>query len=89
MSKNLIQTVFDWDIVGGVNSGRYGTAISLTNKFKELAKTKKLIEYFDELYNVSRLSTKKLFNDKNNVISLEDELRAIYQTTENNTRVRE
>jgi len=83
MSKNLIQTVFDWDIVSGVNKGREGTATGLVERFRELANTKEIVKKLDILYEDSRRSTKKLYDDLNHTIKLQDELREIYNTSSN------
>lgn len=86
LSKELVSTVFKWDIVEGFNKGTYGDAQSLVRRFKQLAETKMLVKELDNLYGSQLMSANKLNRDLKMVDQLEAQLRKKYELAEASTR---
>ncbi len=85
LSKDLVNTVFDWNIAEGFNSGKAGDAKSLANRFKQMAETKQLIKKLESLYNSQQMSMNNLHHDLIQVEQLETRLRKKYEITEAST----
>ncbi len=85
MSKNLVQTIFDWDIVGGTNKGRFDTVHGLVKKFRELAKTKTIVKKLTYMQKDLLKSTKLLSSDYKKAIRLQEELVLLFWKTYNST----
>ena len=85
LSKDVVTTVTDWDIVSGVNSGASGSAKSLADRFKRMAETKELLKVLDAIYNSQRTTMKNLLAYLKKVMPLQELLRKRYQMSEAGT----
>jgi hypothetical protein len=82
LSKDVVTTVLDWDIVSGVNGGASASAKSLVERFKQMAQTKELVKVLDAIYNSQRTAMQNLHTDLNKITPLQEMLRKRYQMAE-------
>jgi len=85
LSSDVVSTVFGWNIVEGVNQGAKGDAKDLKNKFKQLAKAKKLIQKLEELEKYQRESMRKLYEDLVELDELEKKMISTYNMAKAST----
>lgn len=79
LSKELVKTVFNWNIVEGFNEGKVDDAKALVNLFKKSAETNKLSGQLDELFRDHQLNMQELHRDLNMAGPLELQLRKKYE----------
>lgn len=79
LSKELVGTVFGWNIAEGVNQGETDDARSLVSMFKKSAESNKLSGQLDELFKDHQLNMQELHRDLNMVGPLEAQLRKKYE----------
>jgi hypothetical protein len=86
LSKDVVNSVFDWNITEGFNAGQSGDAQGLVKRFKQLAETKELIERLNILIETQKDTLRKAFSEKEQMEILEEKLRQKYQYGEASTR---
>ncbi len=79
LSKELVGTVFGWNIVEGFNEGEVEDARTLVKMFKKAAETNKLSGQLDELFKDHQYNMQQLHRDLNTVGPLEAQLRKKYE----------
>lgn len=79
LSKELVGTVFGWNIVEGVNQGETDDARSLVSMFKKSAETNKLSGQLNELFKDHQFNMQQLHRDLNMIGPLEAQLRKKYE----------
>lgn len=79
LSKDLVNTTFDWNIVEGSNDGEIGDAKKLVELFKRSAAANKLSGQLDQLFNDHKFTVENLHRDLNLVGPLENQLRKRYE----------
>jgi hypothetical protein len=85
LSKDVVNTVFDWNITDGVNQGAMGDAKGLTARFKQLAESKELIKRINLLVENQKDSLRKVFVEKEKYDQLDEKLRKQYEYTQAST----
>jgi hypothetical protein len=79
LSKDLVNTVFDWNIAEGINRGEMDDAKTLVELFKKSAAANKLSGQLDKLFNDHKFTMENLHRDLNLVGPLENQLRKRYE----------
>jgi len=85
LSKDVVNTVFDWNITDGVNQGAMGDAKGLAARFKQLAESKELIKRINLLVENQKDSLRKVFVEKEKYDLLDEKLRKQYEYTQAST----
>jgi len=85
LSMELINTVFDVNIVEGVSAGQRGNAQTLKEKFIQLAHSKKLAAHINQFVENDRNSLKQLDKNRKDVVALEEKLKQAYKNAEAST----
>ena len=85
LSKDVVNTVFDWNITDGVNQGAMGDAKGLAARFKQLAESKELIKRINLLVENQKDSLRKVFVEKEKYDLLDEKLRKQYEYTHAST----
>lgn len=85
LSKDVVNTVFDWNITDGVNQGAMGDAKGLAARFKQLAESKELIKRINLLVENQKDSLRKVFVEKEKYDQLDEKLRKQYEYTQAST----
>jgi hypothetical protein len=85
LSKDVVNTVFDWNIADGVNQGAMGDAKGLAARFKQLAESKELIKRINLLVENQKDSLRKVFVEKEKYDELDVQLRKKYEYTQAST----
>lgn len=75
LSKDAVNTVFDWNITDGVNQGARGDAKGLVERFRKLAETKELIKKINLLVENQKDSLRKVYVEKEKYDLLDKKLR--------------
>lgn len=88
LSKDVINSVFDWNIVDGANGGQKGDAQGLANRFKQLAQSKELIKRINLLVEDQKRSLALIDKDRDQLEPLEAKLRQKYNNAEASTFTR-
>ncbi len=86
LSKDVINSVFDWNIVEGFNTGQKGDTQGLVKRFKQLAETKELIKRLNLLIEIQKDTLRKVYTEKEQIDILEAKLRQQYEYGEASTR---
>jgi hypothetical protein len=86
LSKDVVNTVFDWNITDGVNQGAMGDAKGLAARFKQLAESKELIKKINQLTEKQKEELKGVYAEKQKYDELDGKLRKKYEYTEASTR---
>ena len=79
LSKDLVNTTFDWNIVEGFNEGEMGDAKKLVELFKRSAAANKLSGQMDQLFNDHKFTVENLHRDLKMIEPLEAQLRKRYE----------
>lgn len=79
LSKDLVNTTFDWNIAEGFNEGEKSDAKTLVELFKRSAAANKLSGQLDKLFNDHKFTVENLHRDLNMVGPLENQLRRRYE----------
>ncbi|HPF51933.1 MAG TPA: hypothetical protein PK335_10190 [Draconibacterium sp.] len=85
LSKDLVQTVFDWNAVEGFNEGEMGDAKALKKLFLKSAETGKLLQQMDQLFKDHQFNMQELNRDLKMVDQTEAQLRKRYELAEAST----
>lgn len=85
LSKDVVNTVFDWNIIDGVNQGAMGDAKGLAARFKQLAESKELIKKINQLIENQKEELRKVHEEKQKYDELDAKLRKKYEYTEAST----
>lgn len=85
MTKDLVQTVFDWNIVEGFNNGEVDDAKALKKLFMKSAETSKLLLQMDQLFKDHQFNMQALNRDLKMVDQTEAQLRKRYELAEAST----
>jgi len=85
LSKDVVNTVFDWNITDGVNQGAMGDAKGLAARFKQLAESKELIKRINLLVENQKDSLRKVYAEKEKYDELDEKLRKQYEYTQAST----
>jgi hypothetical protein len=88
LSKDVINSVFDWNIVEGTNGGQRGDTQGLANRFKQLAQSKELIKKINLLVEEKKRSLALIDKDRDQLELLEVKLRQKYNNAEATTFTR-
>ena len=79
LSKDLVNTTFDWNIVEGFNEGEMGDAKKLVELFKRSAAANKLSGQMDQLFNDHKFTVENLHRDLKMIEPIEAQLRKRYE----------
>lgn len=79
LSKDVVNSVFDWNITDGINEGARGDAKGLVERFKKLAETKELIKKINLLVENQKDSLRKVYDEKEKYDLLDKKLREKYE----------
>lgn len=79
LSKDLVQTVFDWNAVEGFNEGEVDDAKLLKKLFMQSAQTSKLLQQMDQLFKDHQFNMQELNRDLKMVDQTEAQLRKKYE----------
>lgn len=85
LSRDVVSTVFSWDIAEGFNQGKRGDANALARRFRQLAETKSLLRKVEELWEEERAKMKQLHQYREKAERLQEKLRMKYQASEAST----
>jgi hypothetical protein len=85
LSKDVVNSVFDWNITDGFNQGAHGDAKGLAARFKQLAESKELIKKINLLVETQKDSLRKVFVEKEKYDQLDEKLRKQYEFTQAST----
>ncbi len=85
LSKDAVNSVFDWNMTDGFNAGARGDAKGLAARFKQLAESKELIKRINLLVENQKDSLRKVFTEKENYDQLDEKLRKQYEYTQAST----
>lgn len=85
LSKDVVNTVFDWNITDGVNQGAMGDAKGLAARFKQLAESKELIKKINQLIEGQKEELREVYEEKQNYDELDAKLRKQYEYTQAST----
>jgi hypothetical protein len=85
LSKDVVNSVFDWNITDGFNQGARGDAKGLAARFKQLAESKELIKRINFLVETQKDSLRKVFVEKEKYDQLDEKLRKQYEFTQAST----
>ena len=85
LSKDVVNTVFDWNITEGVNQGAMGDAKGLAARFKQLAESKELIKKINQLVENQKEELRKVYVEKQKYDELDDKLRQQFEYTQAST----
>jgi hypothetical protein len=80
LSKDVLGTVLNMNLVEGMGSGKYGDARRLAARFMALAKTKRLVENLRRLHEEQRRTAKRRYRELQELSRLQQKLRRRYQT---------
>jgi len=85
LSKDVVNTVFDWNITDGVNQGAMDDAKGLAARFKQLAESKELIKRINLLVESQKDSLRKVYEEKEKYDELDEKLRQKHEYAEAST----
>lgn len=85
LSKDLVGTVFSWNIVEGFNEGKVNDAKELVSLFKKAAEVNKFATQLDQLFKDHKFNMDELFRDLKMVEPLEAVLRKRYENASAST----
>jgi len=85
LSKDVVNTVFDWNITDGVNQGAMGDAKGLAAKFKQLAESKELIKKINQLIEDQKEELREVYEEKQKYDELDSKLRKQFEYTQAST----
>ena len=88
LSKDVINSVFDWNITDGANGGQRGDAQSLAARFKKLAQSKELVKRINLLIEDQKRSLVLIDKDRDQLEVLEAKLKQKYNNAEASTFTR-
>jgi len=88
LSKDVINSVFDWNITEGVNGGQRGDAQGLAARFRKLAESKELIKRINLLVEDQKRSLVLIDRDRDQLEQLEEKLKKKYEYGEASTFTR-
>lgn len=86
LTKDLVNTVFDWDIAEGFNGGKRGDAQSLKERFKKLAESNEFDKRLKILIDDHKESLRLINQDRTQLKFLDAKLRQKYKYGEATTR---
>ena len=79
LSKDLVGTVFSWNIVEGFNQGKVNDAKTLVELFKKSAEANELSGQLDKLFNDHHFTVNNIHRDLKMIDPLEAQLRKKYE----------
>ena len=82
LSKDVVNTVFDWNITDGANQGAMGDAKGLASRFKQLAESKELIKKINQLIENQKEELREVYEEKQLYDELDEKLRKQYEYTQ-------
>lgn len=85
LSKDVVNTVFDWNITDGVNQGAMGDAKGLAARFKQLAESKELIKKINQLIENQKEELREVYEEKQKYDELDAKLRKQHEYTQAST----
>ena len=85
LSKDVVNSVFDWNISDGFNGGARGDAKSLADRFKKLAESKELIKRINLVIENQKDSLRKVYVEKEKYDLLDKKLRDKFEYTKAST----
>ena len=85
LSKDVVNTFFDWNIADGVNQGAMGDAKGLAARFKQLAESKELIKKINQLIENQKEELREVYEEKQKYDELDAKLRKQYEYTQAST----
>ena len=85
LSKDVVNTVFDWNITDGVNQGAMGDAKGLAARFKQLAESKELIKKINQLVEQQKEELREVYEEKQKYDELDEKMRKQYEYTQAST----
>ncbi len=85
LSKDVVNTVFDWNITDGANQGAMGDAKGLASRFKQLAESKELIKKINQLIENQKEELREVYEEKQLYDELDAKLRKQYEYTQAST----
>lgn len=85
LSMELVNTVFDVNIVDGVSGGQRANAQSLKERFIQLANSNKLAQYINKIVEDDKKSLIQLNKDRNRIRMLENKWRSTYRRSTSGT----
>ena len=85
LSKDVVNTVFDWNITDGANQGAMGDAKGLASRFKQLAESKELIKKINQLIENQKEELREVYEEKQLYDELDEKLRKQYEYTQAST----
>ncbi len=86
LSMELVNTVFDVNIVEGFSGGQRGNAQNLKERFIELAKQKKLGQCINQIIDDDKKSLIQLNKDRNNLKLQENKWESVYRRATQTTQ---
>lgn len=86
LSMELVNTVFDVNIVEGLSGGQRGNAQNLKERFMELARQKKLGQCFNQIVEDDKRSLILINTDRNNLKIMENKWESIFRRATNSTK---
>ncbi len=78
LSKDVVNTVFDWNMVEGFNGGQRADTKGLANRFKQLAERNELIKRLNVLIETQKDTLRKVYTKQQQIEILQDKLRQKY-----------
>lgn len=85
LSKEVVEKVFDWNIVNGVHGEKNADTKDLVKKFNNLASSKKFLDELNRLYAEEKELLNKLYGELKEAEALQSKLREVYDVTYNST----
>ena len=83
LSKDLVETVFSWNITEGANGGKLADTKGLVQKFRNLATSKELVKEVEKLYERQRELLIKTHQELKQTEALQLRLRKAYENAAN------
>ena len=83
LSKDLVETVFSWNITEGANGGKLADTKGLVQKFRNLATSKELVKEVEKLYERQRELLIKTHQELKQTEELQIRLRKAYENAAN------
>ncbi|MBA3030559.1 MAG: hypothetical protein FP816_17340 [Desulfobacteraceae bacterium] len=87
LSKDLVGTVFNWDIKEGFSGGKQSDAKELVQKFRDLATTKEFVKDVEKLYTLQRELLLKRYQELKKTEDLQAQLGKTYRNAANSASV--